>query len=150
MSWQRVESAFFLRHGEDKRRRSLPSSASTRACSSWKWNPSAAAPGGGGGGGSCLKGSVERSLLPWAIFLSFTRNRPWKSEDHLCTLFLIEMSKERLEKSERTPPVSWRPWALAYSRDRPYNFSCLSTVSKNRRFRSFFSALGSHLAKKSL
>ena len=51
------------------------------------------------------------------------------------------MSKESLEKSERTPPVSWRPWALAYSRDRQYNFSCLSAVSKNRRFRSFFSAL---------
>ena len=58
------------------------------------------------------------------------------------------MSKESLEKSERTPPVSWRPWALAYSRDRPYNFSCLSAVSKNRRFRSFFSALGYHLASK--
>ena len=85
-----------------------------------------------------------------AIFLIFTRNRPWKSEDHLCTLFFIEMSKESLEKSERTPPVSWRPWALAYSRDRPYNFSCLSAVSKNRRFRSFFSALGCHLARKSL
>ena len=92
---------------------------------------------------------MERSLLPWAIFLIFTRNRPWKSEDHLCTLFFIEMSKERLEKSERTPPVSWRPWVLAYSRDRPYNFSCLSAVSKNRRFSSFFSALGCHLAKKS-
>ena len=97
-----------------------------------------------------LKGSVERSLLPWAIFLIFTRNRPWKSEDHLCALFFIEMSKERLEKSERIPPVSWRHWALAYSRDRPYNFSCLSAVSKNRRFRSFFSALGCHLARKSL
>ena len=97
-----------------------------------------------------LKGSVERSSLPWAIFLIFTRNRPWKSEDHLCTLFFIEMSKESFEKSERTPPVSWRPWALAYSRDRPYNFSCLSAVSKNRRFRSFFSALGRHLARKSL
>ena len=99
---------------------------------------------------SLFKGSVERSLLPWAIVLIFTRNRPWKTEDHLCTLFFIEMSKERLEKSERTPPVSWRPWALAYSRDRPYNFSCLSAVSKNRRFRSFFSALGCHLARKSL
>ena len=31
-----------LRHGEGKRRRSLPS---TRACSSWKWNHGAAAPG---------------------------------------------------------------------------------------------------------
>ena len=86
---------------------------------------------------TALKGSVERSSLPWAIFLIFTWNRPSKSEDHLCTLFFIELSKESLEKSERTPPVSWRPWALAYSRDRPYNFSCLSAVSKNRRFRSF-------------
>ena len=104
-----------------------------------------------------FKGSVERSLLPWAIFLIFilfffffTRNRPWKSEDHLCTLFFIKMSKESLEKSRRTPPVSWRPWALAYSRERPYNFSCLSAVLKNRRFRRFFSALGCHLARKSL
>ena len=97
-----------------------------------------------------LKGSVERSLLPRAIFLFFTRNKPWKSEDHLCTLFFIEMSKERLEKSERTPPVWWRLWALAYSRDRPYNFSWMSAVSKNRRFAVFFSALGCHLARKSL
>ena len=99
-----------------------------------------------------IKGSVERSLLPWAVFLIFTRNRPWKSEDHLCTLFFIEMSKERLaiEKSERTPPVSWRPWALAYSRDRPYNFSRLSAVSKNRRFHSFFLGFGCHLPRKSL
>ena len=91
-----------------------------------------------------FKGSVERSLLPSAIFLIFTRNRPWKSEDHFCTLFFIEISKERLEKSERTPPVSWRPWALAYSRDRPYNLSCLSAMSKNGRLRSFSSrsALG--------
>ena len=99
---------------------------------------------------SCLKGSVDRSLLPSAIFLIFTRNRPWMSEDHLSTLFFIEMSKERLEKSERTPSVSWRPWALAYSRDRPYNLSCLSAMSKNGRLRSFSSALGCHLARKSL
>ena len=88
-----------------------------------------------------LKESVERSLLPWAIFLIFTQNRPWKSEDHLCMLFFIEMSKERLEKSERTPPVSWRPWALAYSRDRPYNFSCLSALSKNGRFRRIWGVI---------
>ena len=74
---------------------------------------------------------MQRSLLPRAIFLIFTRNRSWKSEDNLCTLFFMEMSKERLEKSKRTPPVSWRPWALAYSPDRPYNFSCLSPVLKN-------------------
>ena len=97
-----------------------------------------------------FKGSVERSLLPWAIFLIFTQNRPWKSEEHLCMLLFIEMSTERLEKSERTLPVSWRPWALAYSRDRPYNFSCLSALSKNGCFRNFFSDLGCHLASKGL
>ena len=97
-----------------------------------------------------FKGSVDRSLLPSAIFLIFTRNRPWMSEDHLSMLFFIEMSKERLEKSERTPPVSWRPWALPYSRDRPYNLSCLSAMSKNGRLRSFSSALGCHLARKNL
>ena len=48
-----------------------------------------------------VKGSVERSLFPWAIFLIFTRNRPWKSEDHLCTLFIIEMSKERVKKKRK-------------------------------------------------
>ena len=211
---------------------------------------------------------MERSLLPSAIFLIFTRNRPWKSEDHFCTLFFIEIerlgesgathdsqsasrsgveawvarnlngwddsdaglsegwvrrpsglarlhhsrlstrssyqlysfsgdrrfcndnhgsfvydspnlfcgpsssvrtgltgvrsepghrthltsliSKERLEKSERTPPVSCRPWVLAYSRDRPYKLSCLSAMSKNGRLRSFSSALGCYLARKSL
>ena len=97
-----------------------------------------------------LKGSVERSLLPSAIFLIFTQNRPWTSEDHFCTLFFIEISKERLEKSERTPPVSWRPWALAYSRDLPYKLSCLSAMSKNGRLRRFSSALGCYLARKSL
>ena len=97
-----------------------------------------------------FKGSVERSLLPSAIFLIFRRNMPWKAEDHLCTLFFNEMSKERLEKSERPQPVSWRPWALAYNCNRPYNFSCLSAMSKNVRLRSFFSALGCHLARKSL
>ena len=72
------------------------------------------------------------------------------SEDHFGMLFFIKMSKERVEKSEKTPPVSWRPWALAYSRDRLYNFSCLSALLKNGHFSSFFSDLGCHLASKSL
>ena len=45
-------------------------------------------------------------------------------------LFFIEMQKERLEKSERTPPVSWRPWTLAYSRDRPYSFHACQRCRK--------------------
>ena len=84
-----------------------------------------------------FKGSVERSLLPWAIFLIFTRNRPWKSEDHLCALFFIEMSKERLEKSKRIPPVSWRHWALAYSRDRRTTFHACQRCRKTAVFAVF-------------
>ena len=64
--------------------------------------------------------------------------------------YLLKCQRKVSKKAKETPPVSWRPWALAYSRDRPYNFSCLSAVSKNRHFRSFFSALGCHLARKSL
>ena len=37
---------------------------------------------------------------PWAILLIFKRNRPWKPEDRLCTLFFIEMWKESLEKAK--------------------------------------------------
>ena len=97
-----------------------------------------------------LRGAWRDHSFPEPFSWFLPQNRPWKSEDHLCMLFFIEMSKERLEKSERTPPVSLRPWALAYSRDRPYNFSCLSALSKKRRFRSFFPDLGCHLASKSL
>ena len=48
-----------------------------------------------------LKGSVERSLLPWAIFLIFTRNRPWKSEDHLCMLFFYWNVKGKTRKKRK-------------------------------------------------
>ena len=47
---------------------------------------------------------VERSLPPWAIFLIFTRNRPWKSEDHLSApCFLLKCQRKNSKKSERTP-----------------------------------------------
>ena len=45
-----------------------------------------------------LKWRVERSLPPSAIFLIFTPNRPWKSEDYLYKLFFIEMSKNDSKK----------------------------------------------------
>ena len=54
------------------------------------------------------------------------------------------MSKESLEKAKEHRQfrgVLGR-WRTACSRDRPYNFSCLSAVSKNRRFRSFFLGFG--------
>ena len=96
-----------------------------------------------------LRGAWRDYCIP-EPFSWFLHETGLESVKITCTLFFIEISKERLEKSERTPTVSWRPWTLAYSRDRPYNFSCLSTVSKNRHFRRFFLALGCHLARKSL
>ena len=84
-----------------------------------------------------FKGSVERPLLPWAIFLIFTRNRPWKSEDHLCTLFFIEMSRERLEKKRKNTASFVASLGAGVQPRSPYNFSCLSAVSKNGHFRSF-------------
>ena len=101
------------------------------------------------GGGPALRGAWRDHCFP-EPFSWFLHETGLESLKITCELFFIEMSKERLEKSERIPPVSWRHWALAYSRDRPYNFSCLSAVSKNGRFRSFISALGCHLARKSL
>ena len=86
---------------------------------------------------------------PFSWFLHEKGLESLKTNSARC-FFFIEISKERLEKSERTPPVWWRPWALAYSRDRPYNFSCLSAMSKKGRFRKHFSAFGWHLARKSL
>ena len=52
---------------------------------------------------------MERSLLPWAIFLVFTRNRPWKSEDHLCTLFFFfyYWNVQRKTRKERKNTASF-------------------------------------------
>ena len=61
-----------------------------------------------------IKGSVERSLLPSAIFRIFTRNRPWKPEDHLCTLFFIDMSKKKAKEYRQFRGIlgRWRTAAI--------------------------------------
>ena len=95
-----------------------------------------------------IKGSVERGF-PDFYKKKKKKNRPWRPDEHPCKLgffFFIE----RHEKRERTPLVSRRPWALTYSRDRPYNFSCMSTKSNNGRLGCYFSRFRSHLARKSL
>ena len=91
--------------------------------------------------GHALRGAWEviASLSHFPDFYTKQALKVWRSPLHAV---FTEMSKERLGKSERTPPGSWRLSALAYSRDRPYKFSCLSALSKNGRFRSFFSDLG--------
>ena len=51
--------------------------------------------------GEGLRGAWRDHCFPAPFFLIFTRNRPSKSEDHLCRLFFIEMSKKRLEKKRK-------------------------------------------------
>ena len=97
-----------------------------------------------------FKGSVERSLLPSVIFVIFTRSRSWKSKNTSARCFSLTYQRKDSKKSERTLWLSWRPWVFAYIRDRPYNFSCLSAMSKMAVFAGFFSALGCHLAMKGL
>ena len=99
---------------------------------------------------SSFKGSVRDHCFPapFSWFLHKTGLESLKITSACC--FLLKCQRKDSKKSERTPPVSWRPWALACNRDWPYNFSCLSAMSKNGCLRSFFSGLGRHLARKSL
>ena len=58
----------------------------------------------------------------------------WRPEDHFCKLFVIEMSPERHEKSERRPPVSWRPCAGVQPRSSVHlvtYHACLSAIRDN-------------------
>ena len=90
-----------------------------------------------------IKGSVERSLLPWAILLIFTRNRPWKSEDHLCTLFFIEMSEGKTRKKRKnTASFVASLGAGVQPRSTVRLFMPVSGVEKPPFSQFFFSALG--------
>ena len=57
---------------------------------------------------SCLKESVERSMLLRAVFLIFTGNRPWRPEDHLCELFFFQISNQRKDTKKATEHVRFR------------------------------------------
>ena len=59
-----------------------------------------------------------------------------------------EMLKDRLEKSERTPPVSWRLWATAAIDST--TFHACQRCRKTAVLAVFFSALGCHFTSKSL
>ena len=50
-----------------------------------------------------VKGSGEISLLPSAIFLIFTQNRPWTPEDQLCTLFLMQCQRKHTKRKRKKP-----------------------------------------------
>ena len=66
MSWHRVESAFFLRHGEGKRRRSLPS---TRACSRSKMKSHRGRAGRRGGARVSREYRRLRAFPIWGIHI---------------------------------------------------------------------------------
>ena len=100
--------------------------------------------------GLAFKGSVERSLLPSTIFLIFYTKTGLESLSITSVrCFSLKCQRKDSKKSERTLPVSWRLWTLAYSRHRPYNFSCPSAMSKNCPSLPFFLGFGCHLVTKS-
>ena len=48
----------------------------------------------------CFKGSVERSLLPWANFLIFTRNRPESLKITSARCFLLKCQRKDSKKAK--------------------------------------------------
>ena len=89
---------------------------------------------------SAFKGSVERSSLPWAIFLIFTRNRPvWRSP--LQAVFYWIVKEKSRKKWKNTASFVASLGAGVQPRSTVQLFMFVSGV-ENRRFRSFFSALG--------
>ena len=80
----------------------------------------------GGGGGTTAKGRERGEIIAsqrhFPNFYTKQAFKTWRSPLH-AVFHWNGQGKTRKKKSERTPPVSWRPWTLAYSRDRPYNCS---------------------------
>ena len=103
-------------------------------------------------------GEIIASRRHFPDFYTNQALKVWRSSLH--ALFHWNVKGGFTRKSEKTPPALWSLWALAYSRDRTYNFSylsarvhyvlLLSAMSINGRFRSFFSGLGCPLARKRL
>ena len=77
---------------------------------------------------------------PFSWFLHKTGLESMKITSARC----FSLKCRRKDSKKVKEHCQFRPWALAYSRDWPYNVSCLSAMSKNGRLRSFFSALGCH------
>ena len=77
---------------------------------------------------------------PFSWFLHKTGLESLKITSACC--FLLKCQRKDSKKANEHRQFSWRPWALAYSRDWPYNFSCLSALSKNGRFAVFSRTCG--------
>ena len=80
--WTDTESkgAFFLRHGEGKRRRGLPSTSACSTCSSWKWNFQRGRAGHRGGARVSV---VDCARSPYGES-TFKRNRPF-----ICGIIMV-------------------------------------------------------------
>ena len=91
------------------------------------------------------------SMLPCAIFLIFTRNGSWKSEDHLCTLFFFywNLKGKTRKKRKNTASLVASLGDGVQPRSTVQLFLPVSDVEESR-FRNYFSAFGWHLARKSL
>ena len=85
---------------------------------------------------------------PFSWFLHKTGLESLKITSACCFLLKCQRKDSKKAKEHRQFRGVLGRWRTAG--DRPYNFSCLSALSKNGRFRSFFSDLGCHLASKSL
>ena len=72
------------------------------------------------------QGEIISSQRYFPLFLHKQASKTWRSPLHAV---FHGNDKGKILKGERTPPVLWSPWALAYSRDRPYNLACLSAMS---------------------
>ena len=98
------------------------------------------------------KGSVERSLLPWAIILFFffyTKQALKTLRTPLHAVFYWNVKGKTRKKLKNTDSFVASLGAGVQPRSTVQR-SYLSAVSKNRRFSSFFLGFGYHLARKSL
>ena len=80
---------------------------------------------------SVFRRSVERSLLPSAVFLIFAECRPQLKTQRslLQAVCHWNVARKARKKRKKTAPVSWRPCAGRYSRERAYNFWLIMPVS---------------------
>ena len=96
-----------------------------------------------------VKGSVERSLLPWAIFLFFRWNRPWKSEDHRCFLLKCQRKDTKKKRKNTASFVATLGAGVPRPRSTVKLFMPVSAVEK-RPFSQFFLGFGVSFVRKIL
>ena len=87
--------------------------------------------------GEC--GEIIASLTHFPDFYTKQALKVWRSPPHAVFYWNVKGKTRKKRKNTANFVVSLGAGAQPC---RPYNFSCLSAVSKNRRFRSFFLGFG--------